>query len=96
MPYPGATSEPGTHIVAPHRLPSRSPSPSMCPTKMRLMDDRTPPPELTRERGAFVLRDEVAGYCRYLEPWELARLVGQGADLIRLHVMCEGKIPGRG
>ena len=59
------------------------------------MGDKPPPVDLKRERLAFVLRDEAAGYCRYLEPWELARLVGQGAELMRLHVMCEGKTPRR-
>jgi len=59
------------------------------------MDDSLPPVDIKRERGAFVLRDEAAGYCRYLEPWELARLVGHGAELMRLHVMCEGKTPRR-
>ncbi len=59
------------------------------------MGDHPPPPDLVRERGAFVLRDDAAGYYRVLEPWELARLVGQGAELMRVHVMCEGRIPAR-
>lgn len=71
----------------------------MCPTKMLLMGDKPDsisPVELKREKGTHVLRDDASGYYRVLEPWELARLVGQGAELMRLHVMCEGRIPGRG
>ena len=49
--------------------------------------------EVVRQDGRFAIRDRVAGYIRYLEPWELTRLAAQAVTLIHHHQLCEGDIP---
>lgn len=53
------------------------------------------PVELVREKKAFVIRDDAAGYYRVLQASEVTRLAEQATSLIHLHVLCEGKIPPR-
>lgn len=59
------------------------------------MTDRPSLVSLIRQDNRFAIRDEAAGYFRYLEDWEVARLLEQAASLNYAHVICRGKIPVR-
>jgi len=47
-----------------------------------------------RKNNRFAIEDKVAGYFRYLERWELKRLIAQGVQLDYIAELCEGDIPG--
>ena len=53
------------------------------------------PVEVAREKKAFVIRDDAAGYYRVLDIHEVTRLAKQATALTHDHVLCEGKIPRR-
>ena len=59
------------------------------------MIDRPRSVRLERLKGQNVLRDSDAGYYRALSLHELAAIVAEGAALIELDVICEGRIPPR-